>query len=67
MPISLQRPASDSLDPADRETIEAFYDSKLHQELELFEWAAAQHAALADWTRRLLGTPAGEVALPGAS
>ncbi|HWC23715.1 MAG TPA: hypothetical protein VG502_15585 [Flexivirga sp.] len=51
VPISLQRPASDSLDPADRETIEAFYDSKLHQELELFEWAAAQHAVLADWTK----------------
>ncbi|MFC6705259.1 hypothetical protein [Flexivirga alba] len=51
VPISLLRPASDSLDPADRETIESFYDSKLQQELELFEWAAAQRAVLADWTK----------------
>jgi hypothetical protein len=51
VPISLQRPASDSLDPADRETIEEFYDNKLQQELELFEWAAAQRAVLADWTK----------------
>lgn len=51
VPISVQRPASDSLDAADRETIEEFYDAKLQQELELFEWAAAQHAVLADWTK----------------
>lgn len=51
VPISLQRPASDSLDPADRQTIEAFYEGKLRQELELFEWAAAQHTVLADWTK----------------
>lgn len=51
VPISLQRPAADSLEPADRETIEEFYDNKLQQELELFEWAAAQHAVLADWTK----------------
>ncbi len=51
VPISLLRPAADSLDQADRETIEAFYDNKSQQELELFEWAAAQHAVLADWTK----------------
>lgn len=51
VPISLQRPASESLDPADRETIEEFYDGKLQQELALFEWAAAQHTVLADWTK----------------
>ncbi|GGB28493.1 hypothetical protein GCM10011492_18420 [Flexivirga endophytica] len=51
VPISLQRPAAESLSPEDRQTVEAFYDGKILQETELFEWAAAQHSEFADWVK----------------
>lgn len=51
VPISLQRPAAESLDPAERQTIEAFYAGKLQEDLELFEWAAGKQTALGEWTK----------------
>ncbi|MGN6415157.1 hypothetical protein [Flexivirga sp.] len=43
-PMSLERPALETLSPADRATVDAFYEEKVQQELRLFAWAAARHA-----------------------
>ncbi|MBB2894739.1 hypothetical protein [Flexivirga oryzae] len=51
LPVSFERPSPAGLGEADRRTLEAFYDEKLHQELELFAWAAARHHEFGEWAK----------------
>lgn len=48
-PVSLERPRLTSLSPADRATVDAFYDAKIQGEVRLFSWAAARHTEFAEW------------------